>query len=115
MQEMPLMSRTRKAARFFVPRAVRNWLRSPASSAKWVWDDIKFSCGIKKVVQMRPGWSLICHPATYRCAYHAQQNDPEQIAEFDSFINNSSQGMILLDIGAHFGLFSFAALHYGGS
>jgi FkbM family methyltransferase len=79
-----------------------------------VWDDIKFSCGVKKVVQLRPGWSLICHPATYRCAYYAQQTDPEQIAEFDGFIDNSSEGMILLDIGAHFGLFSFAALHYGG-
>jgi FkbM family methyltransferase len=63
---------------------------------------------------MRPGWSLICHPAAYRCAYFAQQNDPEQIAEFDGFINNSSQGMILFDVGAHFGLFSFASLHYGG-
>lgn len=109
------MNRTRKVARFFVPRTIRNWLRSPSVSAKWIWDDIKFSCGIKKVIQIRPGWSLICHPASYRCAYYAQKNDPEQIAEFDGFINNSSEGMILLDIGAHFGLFSFAALHYGGS
>jgi FkbM family methyltransferase len=64
---------------------------------------------------MRPGWSLICHPAAYRCAYFAQKNDPEQIAEFDGFIDNSSPGMILFDVGAHFGLFSFASLHYGGS
>ena len=63
---------------------------------------------------MRPDWSLICHPAAYRCAYHAQKNDPEQIAEFDGFIDNSSQGMILFDVGAHFGLFSLASLHYGG-
>lgn len=63
---------------------------------------------------MRPNWSLICHPAAYRCAYHLQLYDPEQVAEFDGFINHSSKGMILFDIGAHFGLFSLASLHYGG-
>jgi FkbM family methyltransferase len=36
------------------------------------------------------------------------------VAEFDGFVNNASEGMILFDIGAHFGLFSIAALHYGG-
>jgi FkbM family methyltransferase len=63
---------------------------------------------------MRSGWFLTCHPAAYRCAYHLQVNDPEQVAEFDGFINNTSERMILFDIGAHFGLFSLAALHYGG-
>jgi FkbM family methyltransferase len=63
---------------------------------------------------MRAGWFLTCHPAAYRGAYHCQVNDPEQVAEFDGFINNTSEGMIFFDIGAHFGLFSLAALHYGG-
>jgi FkbM family methyltransferase len=97
-----------------VPRGTRNWLRSPSVSAKWAWDDVKFSLGVRNVIEMRPGWSLLCHPAAYRCAYFAQKDDPEQVEEFEGFINNSSKGMILLDIGAHFGLFSFAALHYGG-
>ncbi|HEV7744989.1 MAG TPA: FkbM family methyltransferase [Pyrinomonadaceae bacterium] len=63
---------------------------------------------------MRPGWQLTCHPAAYRCAYHLQINDPEQVSEFDNFIDNSVEGMVLFDIGAHFGLFSLATLHYGG-
>lgn len=63
---------------------------------------------------MRPGWSLTCHPAAYRCAYIAQKSDPEQVAEFDGFVRHASPGMILFDIGAHFGLFSLAALHFGG-
>ena len=63
---------------------------------------------------MRPGWLITCHPAAYRCAYHLQINDPEQVLEFDNFIDNSFQGMVLFDVGAHFGLFSLAALHYGG-
>jgi FkbM family methyltransferase len=111
---MPLMTHAKKVTRALMPRAVRNWLRSPSATAKWAWDGVKFSCGVREVVQMRPGWSLICHPAAYRCAYYAQKDDPEQIAEFDGFINNSSEGMILFDVGAHFGLFSFASLHYGG-
>lgn len=100
--------------RFLVPRGTRNWLRSPSVSARWVWDDVKFSLGIRNVIEMQPGWALTCHPAAYRCAYFAHKSDPEQKAEFEGFINNSSTGMVLLDIGAHFGLFSFAALHYGG-
>ena len=108
------MTHAKNMVRYCVPRTVRNWLRSPSATAKWAWDEVKFSSGFKESVQMRPGWSLICHPAAYRCAYYVQKNDPEQIAEFDGFINNSSQGMILFDIGAHFGLFSLASLHYGG-
>jgi FkbM family methyltransferase len=104
----------KKLARLVLPRAARNWLRSPSASAKWLWDDLKFACGVNHVVEMRPGWSIICHPAAYRCAYHLQKNDPEQTAEFDGFVRNLHQGMILFDIGAHFGLFSLAALHYGG-
>lgn len=111
---LPLTTPAKRAARSFVPRAARNWLRSPSASAKWAWDSVKFLVGAKKVVQMRPGWSVTCHPAVYRCAYYAQNNDPEQIAEFDGFIRKASPGMTLLDIGAHFGLFSLAALHYGG-
>ncbi|HEY8184911.1 MAG TPA: FkbM family methyltransferase [Pyrinomonadaceae bacterium] len=114
MQATPLTNCAKKVARSLVPRAARNWLRSPSASAKWIWDGVKFCIGIKNVIEMRPGWSLACHPAAYRCAYYAQQNDAEQIAEFDGFINNTSSGMTLFDVGAHFGLFSLAALHYGG-
>jgi FkbM family methyltransferase len=57
---------------------------------------------------------LTCHPAAYRCAYFAQEHDPEQVAEFDGFIKHASPGMVFFDIGAHFGLFSLAALNYGG-
>ena len=110
----PAPRRLQKAARSFIPRSTRNWLRSPSASAKWLWDGVKFSLGFKDVIEIRPDWSVTCHPAAYRCAYYAQQNDPEQVSEFDGFIKSSTPGMVLLDVGAHFGLFSLAALHYGG-
>jgi FkbM family methyltransferase len=58
---------------------------------------------------------LTCHPAAYGFAYWAQDSDQEQASEFDGFIASCRPDMILFDIGAHFGLFSFAALHYGGA
>src|SRR2546425_283113 len=108
------MDSTKELVRVFVPRSVRNWLRSPAKSFEWAWDGIKYAVGANEVLHMRPGWALVCHPAAYRSAYHLQDEDPEQVAEFDNFVRNSSPGMLLFDIGAHFGLFSLAALHYGG-
>ena len=106
--------RAQQLARAFLPRTARNWLRSPTTSAKWLWDGVKFSVGLKETIEIRPQWSLTCHPAAFRCAYSAQQNDPEQVLEFDAFIDYSTPGMVFFDIGAHFGLFSLAALHYGG-
>ncbi|MEK7684044.1 MAG: FkbM family methyltransferase [Verrucomicrobiota bacterium] len=98
-----------------LPRRVRNWLRSPARSARWLCDEIQHTAGLDRTITIRPGWPLRCHPAAYRCAYSAQHIDPEQVAEFDSFISTCQPGMVLFDAGAHFGLFSLAALHYGGS
>jgi len=80
----------------------------------WVWAQAKYLAGVKRVVQIRPGWSVVCHPAAFSFAYSSQNDDPDQAAEFDCFINEITPGAVLLDIGAHFGLFSLAALHYGG-
>jgi len=41
-------------------------------------------------------------------------DDPEQVAEFDQFVAHCTTGMVLFDVGAHFGLFALAAVHYGG-
>jgi FkbM family methyltransferase len=61
-----------------------------------------------------PNWTLICHPHAYRVAYQAQIADPEQREEFQNFLLQCSHRMFLLDIGAHFGVFSLAAAHFGG-
>jgi FkbM family methyltransferase len=100
--------------RAVTPRPVRNWLRSPGKSFGWVRDEARHLVGGDRLVEMRPGWWLRCHPAAYDFAYRAQVDDPEQVAEFDGFISLCRPGMVLFDVGAHFGLFSLAALHYGG-
>jgi FkbM family methyltransferase len=108
---MHLMQRL---ARQLLRRRYRNWLRSPAKTTKWVLDELRYQLGLNRLVSIRPGWALSCHPAAYRCAYYAQKDDPAQVKEFNSFITACSPGMRLIDVGAHFGIFSLAALHYGG-
>jgi FkbM family methyltransferase len=100
--------------RAVVPRSLRNWLRSPAKSTQWLHANLKYAFGAVSNVEIRPGWSVICHPATYDMSYKYSVTDPDQAAELDGFIANCHMGMVLFDIGAHFGLFSLAALHYGG-
>ncbi len=101
-------------ARSLVPRRLRNWLRSPRATLLWLRDHGAHAAGLDPVAQIRPGWRLRCHPLALRTAYRAHLDDPDQVAELDAFIAACAPDMVLFDIGAHFGLFSFAALHYGG-
>jgi FkbM family methyltransferase len=70
--------------------------------------------GRDRRVTLRPGWTLTCHRGAYRTAYAAQVDDPVQRAELDAFLATATEGMVLFDAGAHFGIFSLAAAHYGG-
>lgn len=104
----------RSLLRRLVPRAVRNWLRSPSRSLTWAWDEASYALGHRPALVLRPGWQLVCHPAARRAIERPQDQDPVQIAELDGFVATCRPGMVLFDLGAHFGVFSFAALHFGG-
>jgi FkbM family methyltransferase len=104
----------RSLARALLPRGARNWLRSPAMSAAWVADEARHALGFDPAVPLRPGWSPRCHPAALRLAFWPALADGDQARELDGFIVACGPGMRFLDVGAHFGLFSLAALHYGG-
>lgn len=97
-----------------VPRPVRNWLRSPSRSAEWLWDAAAFSFGATRTLALLPDWSLVCHPHFYKVVQQAQIADPQQAEEFRNFSGHCSPGMFLFDLGAHFGVFSLAAAHFGG-
>jgi FkbM family methyltransferase len=104
----------KRVVRACTPRVLRNWLRSPGKSAEWVLNEAKYAAGVRREVEVRPGWRVRSHPSAYPYAYFNQTLDPEQAAEFDDFISACRPGMVLFDIGAHFGLFSLAALKFGG-
>lgn len=103
-----------RLARALLPRSLRNWLRSPVATWRWLRDQASHLAGRDPVVEIRPGWRLRCHPLALRTAYRAHLDDPEQVAELDGFIAECTPGMVLFDLGAHFGLFSLATVHYGG-
>jgi FkbM family methyltransferase len=98
-----------------VPRPIRNWLRSPSRSAEWLWDAATFYFGGTKRLDLLPDWTLVCHPHFFKVVHRAQILDPEQSEEFRTFLSHCSDGMMLFDIGAHFGVFSLAAAHFGGA
>lgn len=100
--------------RAVVPRLVRNSLRSPSKLAEWLWDSTRFSLGSTKTLDVLPNWSVVCHPEAYRVFNQAQIADPAQRDEFLNFVSHCSDRMFLFDIGAHFGIFSLAAAHFGG-
>lgn len=108
------MDISKRVIRLLISRDVRNWLRSPRKSIEWAAGELRHAIGANHRIELRPGWYLKCHPVSYKFAYHFQVDDSEQVNEFDSFISRCRPGMVLFDIGAHFGLFSLAALHYGG-
>ncbi len=71
--------------------------------------------GRHRTIELRQDWSLKLDPAAYRVFSAGQLDDPVQAAELDEFIATCSDGMVLFDVGAHFGVFSLATIHYGGS
>jgi FkbM family methyltransferase len=108
-------SRFKTFARSVLPRPARNWLRSPVESAHYVYDEGLFCLGMVRRHEIRPGWRLTAHPGAFRMAFWAQVHDPEQVSEFDRFVSACRPDMVFFDVGAHFGLFCLAALHYGPS
>jgi FkbM family methyltransferase len=90
-------------------------LRSPSKSALWLSDAARFYLGYTETLHFPPDWTLVCHPRAYRAAYQSQIVDPEQREEFQNFLLQCHSDMLLFDIGAHFGIFSLAAAHFGGT
>jgi FkbM family methyltransferase len=82
---------------------------------EWIWDSLCFSVGATKKLALLPDWSLICHPRVYKTLLHSQVVDPEQSEEFRNFVRYCNASMHLFDIGASYGVFSFAAAHFGGT
>lgn len=102
-----------KLARALLPRSVRNAIRRPGASIERLKSRWKRLRGEVSEVAVMPDWTVKCHPM---CAgeFSVFQWDPEQGCEMKNFISLAAPGMKFLDVGTHWGVFTLAALHYGG-
>lgn len=108
------MSALRRIVRAVLPRGLRNVLRAPGRTLRRGVHEALHRAGADPRLELRPGWTVRCHPAAAPFIHLNQVRDPEQAAELDRFIAACTPGMVLFDVGAHYGVFSLAALHYGG-
>ena len=103
----------RGLARRIFPRKVRNWLRTPGKAIAWRLNEVRRPV----TLTLRPGWTVKCPRNAAHAGYNAVLSDPPQVVECDDFIQllRAQARVLLLDIGCHFGVFSLAAIHYGGA
>lgn len=104
---------SRVLTRYVVPRPLRNLLRSPIKTGRWLRQEGAFVLGRHCAISIRQDWIVRCHPASDR-SFALFATDPEFIGELDGFIAHCTPGMVLFDIGANFGFFCLATLKYGG-
>jgi FkbM family methyltransferase len=104
---------TTELIRRMIPRPIRNTLRRPRAAAWRTLAKLRFAFGGRKVVQVRSDWAVKCHPIC-EPEFAVFQNDPEQKRELEDFVSRCAPAMRLLDVGAHWGFFSLAAVRYGG-
>jgi len=97
----------------YTPRSLRNWLRNPQKSFRYVADRLAYACGSTPEAVIAKDWKVRCHPAS-RHHFAVFNTDPVQAAELKTFAAYCKPGMQLLDVGAHYGFFALAALHFGG-
>jgi FkbM family methyltransferase len=99
-------------ARRALPMRLRHWARHPWQSVRWLLRQARFSrTHAAATVRMRDDWVVRCHPSSVD-AFTIQRDQPDLGEELRSFIERCAPGMVFVDIGAHFGLFTLAALHY---
>lgn len=99
--------------RRWVPRSLRNALRRPDATRRRLLAKLRYLSGLSESVQPTPGWVLRCHPLCVE-EFRAFELDPEQRRELQTFVGHCRPGMRFMDVGAHWGMFTLAALHHGG-
>ena len=93
-----------------VPRRLVNVARAPGPTLRWAWHEARYRCRLTDLVDVTPGWRVRCHP-TSRIVFEIHREEEEFRLEMDAFIRACRPGMTLLDVGAHVGFFTLAALH----
>ncbi len=105
--------------RSIVPRGLRNWLRNPRASVRWLGSTRAFRRGRAATLDLSAsaGVPLIlrCHPAAGR-TFRLFLDDSDHRRELRAFVAALPSGQLrLFDLGAHYGFFTLAAIALGGT
>lgn len=104
----------RSMMRRILPRPFRNFIRRPGATARWAAQECEYLLGYTAECAVRDDWTVRCHPASIS-AFEEVRDGKDYSIELDGFVRRCSDGMTLLDVGSHFGLFTLAALRFGGA
>jgi len=96
-----------------IPRPIRNALRRPRSTVNRIIAKSQFMFGRSAELSLRRDWQLHCHPICVP-EFSVFATDSVQRNEMDRFVRRCGNEMRLLDVGAHWGIFTLTALKYGG-
>lgn len=102
-----------RALATLLPRRLRHIARSPGLEWNTLWARLSFLVFGPDIIEVRPGWTVRCHPAT-SLAFRQSRDEPSLTHELDRFVSTCHAGLQLVDVGSHYGVFTLAALHYGG-
>ncbi len=108
-----MLTRWHPLLRRILPRGLRHFLRYPTSGVKRWWWELRFRVAGPVVLEVATGWTVRVHPAT-EAAFRGHRDEPEYRQELSQFAAICTPGMTLIDVGANYGVFTLAALHYGG-
>jgi FkbM family methyltransferase len=105
--------------RTFVPRGLRNWLRSPRASLRWWRSSLAFRRGRAATLDLSAsagvGLRMRCHPEAGR-TFALFLDDPDHRRELRAFVSElPASGLRLFDLGAHYGFFTLAAVALAGA
>lgn len=91
------------------PRRLRNQLRNPRASLRWMGSQWAFRRGHVAELELPDGLRLRCHPESAH-TFGLFVHDPTQQGEYAAFCRVLGERPRLLDLGAHFGFFGAVAL-----
>jgi FkbM family methyltransferase len=75
---------------------------------------VRYQLGYIPEWPARQDWTVRCHPRTLE-AFRGATRIPDCRDELEEFVTYCTPGMVLVDVGSHYGVFTLAAARYGGS
>ena len=108
-----MSQRAREILRRVVPRSARTFAQNPIAPLASLYHHARYRLLGPARIAMMPDWAVRAHPQA-RHAFRIHAIDPAYHRELQAFIAACTPGMRLVDVGASYGVFTLAALHYGG-